>query len=394
MCELVLNENYDSKNSETNTFPTLFSKLFWKVLLFSGIIALISSIFINSSIIALIGLGLIFWGSILIFITNEKYVKKNITIASIFPSINQINKIITELNYNGKTIFLPPKNLKDFDDCKVFIQKNRNSDPSVLYDFKQKTDHIIITKPNGLLLEPIGSSILKIFEENLNTSFTNIDLKFLKKYLPNVIIDDLELASNFEINELDKDSSKEFFNSLKNNQDFKILEVKIKDSIYLQFYEEITENLHSQNSLIDPLISAVGCSLAKAIGKPIIINEIKLSKKNQIIKIFFTTWKEKKLIIEPKKILHKQNLTALPQKISTYSRLSIILILIGIINLIFVSYIAYLDIIFWNKDILSILFSSRIDEFLSLGIGMKIIHYLILGSSLLVSGLVMIKRRW
>jgi hypothetical protein len=322
----------------------------------------------------------------LIFITNEKYVKKNITIASIIPSINEFNKIITELNYTGKTIFLPPKNLKNFDDCKVFILKNKNSDPTVLHNFKQKTNNVIITKPNGLLLKPTGFSILKIFEENMNTNFTNIDLEFLKKYLPDVIINDLELASDFEINELDRNSSKEFFNSLKNNSEFKILEVKIKDSIYNKFYDKIPNSLQYQNSLVDPLTSAVGCSLAKAIGKPIIVNEIKLSKENQTIKIFFTTWEEKKEKIESKQFLQKPSLSSLPQKVSTYSRLSIILVLIGIINLVFVLYIAYLDIIFWNKDILSILFISRVGEYLSLGIGMKMIHYLILGISLLISG--------
>jgi len=50
------------------------------------------------------------------------------------------------------------------------------------------------------------------------------------------------------------------------------------------------------------------------------------------------------------------------------------------------------DISFWNKDISTILFGSRNGEAISLGIGMILIHYLLIGVSLLGAGMVFFLR--
>ena len=57
-----------------------------------------------------------------------------------------------------------------------------------------------------------------------------------------------------------------------------------------------------------------------------------------------------------------------------------------------VGYITLNDISVWNKDIGTIFFGSRTGEAISLGIGMTIIHYFLIGASLLAAGLVMFLR--
>lgn len=54
-----------------------------------------------------------------------------------------------------------------------------------------------------------------------------------------------------------------------------------------------------------------------------------------------------------------------------------------------IGWLTWNDITVWNKDIGTIFFGSRTGEAISLGIGMTLIHYLLVGMSLLAAGLVL-----
>jgi hypothetical protein len=60
--------------------------------------------------------------------------------------------------------------------------------------------------------------------------------------------------------------------------------------------------------------------------------------------------------------------------------------------LVWVGYLIWNDISFWNKDIGTILFGSRSGEAISLGIGMTVINYVLIGVSLFTAGLVFFLR--
>ena len=68
------------------------------------------------------------------------------------------------------------------------------------------------------------------------------------------------------------------------------------------------------------------------------------------------------------------------------------LILSSALILIWIGGIIWKDISFWNKEIGTILFSSRTGEPISLGIGMTVINYVLVGSSLLIAGTVIFLR--
>jgi hypothetical protein len=59
------------------------------------------------------------------------------------------------------------------------------------------------------------------------------------------------------------------------------------------------------------------------------------------------------------------------------------------LTLAWVGWLTWNDITVWNKDIGTIFFGSRTGEAISLGIGMTLIHYLLVGMSLLAAGLVL-----
>jgi hypothetical protein len=73
----------------------------------------------------------------------------------------------------------------------------------------------------------------------------------------------------------------------------------------------------------------------------------------------------------------------------------IILTTIGFLALLQVGIVMLTDITFWGKDINLIFFGSRAGENISLGIGVKIIHYYLVGIILIFSAIVLLfLKRW
>lgn len=65
----------------------------------------------------------------------------------------------------------------------------------------------------------------------------------------------------------------------------------------------------------------------------------------------------------------------------------------GSITLAWVGQLIWHDITVWGKDIAQIFFGSRTGENLSLRIGMKVIHYFLIGVALLIPGSLTVLRR-
>lgn len=87
-------------------------------------------------------------------------------------------------------------------------------------------------------------------------------------------------------------------------------------------------------------------------------------------------------------------------KLNTYLRMggrtnlpSLFLAALGSIILVWISWLAWDDMATWGKDIALIFFGSRTGEALSLGIGMRLIYYFLLGLVLLFLGLLTFLRR-
>ncbi len=87
-------------------------------------------------------------------------------------------------------------------------------------------------------------------------------------------------------------------------------------------------------------------------------------------------------------------------KINTYIRMrgranppSLFLTVFGSIILVWVGWLVWYNMTTLGKDIALIFFGSRTGEAISLGIGMKVIHYFLIGLVLLLSGLLTLLRR-
>ena len=110
--------------------------------------------------------------------------------------------------------------------------------------------------------------LVSLFEKELRANFTKIDKETFYNSLPTVIVNNLELASNFEI-----EDEKE------------LIHVKINDSLYRNLYSK-NQNLKSVHFIGCPLISAVACALAKTTGKLVAITKSEISPDLKTVEIW------------------------------------------------------------------------------------------------------------
>jgi len=359
-----------------------------------GAAALIASVIYVSQILALIGLSLVFWGALLLYIQPEEYTRKALLDATALTSLATLNQIMQELNYKGKAIYLPPKYLKDPDANKIYIPKQKDGKPPTPELILKEESRLFIKNPQGILLTPPGAQLTRLFEKTLETSFTKVDLEYLQQNLPKLLIEDLEIAEDIEIETKNRKAAKEITDPVS-------LMGTASDTIHVKITNSILQNLWTEDRKLSyicgtigcPICSAIACALTKATGKPITIEKIQPSEDGKIIeadyRVLETTEPQEqvgKALAETSEVIERH-----PSRLSKVA--SLILIAFGSTILAWIGWLTWYDMTTWGKDLALILFGSRTGEAISLGTGMKVIYYLLIGLTSLVIGLVTFLRR-
>lgn len=228
------------------------------LLLFLGATALIASVIFTSSILAFIGLGLTFWGALLLFIRPTKYIRGELLDSTVISSLSAVDKVISEIKYQGKGIYLPPRHLKGLSEVMVYIPaKDKVEIPPV----EEMAEKVFLKNPDGLCLPSAGAGLMSLYEKELGVNFSKVDLDYLQINLPKLFIEDLEMLEDFEIS-LDEDT----------------VQVKMKGSIYQDLCNQVSELKHVCQSYGCPLCASIACALTKSTGKPLQIEKVTHSK--------------------------------------------------------------------------------------------------------------------
>jgi hypothetical protein len=243
--------------------------------LISGILMLVFSIYAKSQILALIGLGLTFWGVLFILVKPVNLVEGNLLYNDAVSAYSTIERIINEFNYKGKGYYIPPypkdvylpKYLKGLKESIVFIPAEKdNIMPSIEEIAKSK---FMSENPKGALITPPGSGILTQIEETLKVDFTKIELTELSTILPSFILQDLNLAKEMGM-ELNADQ----------------VHMKMVDSLFKNLYN-VQNNLKSVDLLGCPIASAVACALAQTSGRIVTIQKKQVSPDGLVIDVWY-----------------------------------------------------------------------------------------------------------
>ncbi|TET65754.1 hypothetical protein E3J49_00810 [Candidatus Bathyarchaeota archaeon] len=244
-------------------------------LIIPGALSLIFSIMNNSQVLAFIGLGLTFWGALFFFVRPIKYVKSSLLDSTAISSYHTIDRIIKDLKYKGKSYYIPPypkeiylpEHLKGLKNMIVFISEDSGPDmPSIEEIAKSK---FLLKTPKGICVAPPGLGLLTQFEKELRTDITKLELTDLCDSLPQLILENFQLAKEIEM-------------KTEKNQ----VHLKIYDSIYKNLYSR-EQNLKSIHFLGCPLVSAITCAIAKTTGKIVTIHQDKTSLDGQTIEVWY-----------------------------------------------------------------------------------------------------------
>ena len=247
------------------------------ILLAIGALTLVGSVIQTSTILAFIGLGLTFWGALFLFARPVKFVRGTLLDSTAISSYTTIDRIIEDLSYKGKPIYVPPypkeaylpQYLKGLKEMTVFIPAKDIIAMPTIEEMAKK--QFLLKNPKGICIAPPGYGLINLFEKELKTEFTQIDLDTLYNSLPTIIVKNLELATELEINP-EKD----------------LIHVKIIDSVYKDLYSK-EQDFKSIHPIGCPLTSAIACALAKTTGKLVAIVKDTISPDSKTIEVWYQT---------------------------------------------------------------------------------------------------------
>lgn len=249
------------------------------VFLLSGILSLIFSIMAEAQILALIGLGLTFWGVLFFLITPVRYVEGSLLEGTAVASYLTIDRIIKNFKNTGRGYYIPPypkdvylpDHLKGLKDPVVFISAEKNvAMPSIEELAEGK---FLAEKTKGILVAPPGLGLLFQIEKTLSIDYAKMELAELYEVLPRSILENFNLAKDIVV------TPKENY-----------VDMKIFGSIYANLYS-VENNLKSIDFLGCPLVSAITCVLAKASGKAVAIEKQQVSLDGLTIEVRYSFFK-------------------------------------------------------------------------------------------------------
>ena len=264
-------EKLKQKRKVKVTISSRISVLF----LLSGILSLVFSVYSESQMLALIGLGLTFWGALFLLLRPLKFVEGSLLYNTAVSEYLTIDRIISDFNYKGKGYYIPPypkdvylpEYLRGLKASVVFISdKNAGEMPSIEEIAKGK---FLSKNQKGVLLTPPGTGIVTQIEEKTNVDFTKINLDELCEILPLFLLQDLNLAKEITM-KLDGDK----------------VHLKLFDSLYKNLYRS-RNALKSVSFLGCPVVSAVACAIAKTSGKTVAIQKQQVSPDGLAIEVLY-----------------------------------------------------------------------------------------------------------
>lgn len=245
-------------------------RLINSLLLANGTTALLFSVIVNSNILALIGLGLVFWGALFLYIEPLKYVQARILHASTSSPLETLTQLTTALNYNGKAIYLPPRYFPHPSNEKMFINWGQSERFPPLETMNRS--EVLTNDPLGLCVTPPGLALTNLYEQELGTQFTNIDLYDFQDKIPKMMTEDLEIAKEFAL-------------------DFEANRITISVSDHI--YQDLCSSRQGDRSaLCCPLCSSIAVALARTLNTFITVEAIKFSREDSRLVVHYQSIEE------------------------------------------------------------------------------------------------------
>jgi hypothetical protein len=217
-----------------------------------GGLSLIVSVVFTSTVLAFIGLGLTFWGALLLFIRPRHYVRTDLMDSTALSSLKTIDRVITGLGYNEKGIYIPVGNPEK---TVVFVPSRPLKEIPKASQIEKQT---FVKNPEGITIVPPGMALANLFEKELGVKFNEWSLEKMTERLPKLLIEDLEMVQDCTIN-VDGDR----------------VSFRFVESVFSEFCAKLKGSTKVCSSLGCPMCSAMACILAQVTHRPVKFDEDK-----------------------------------------------------------------------------------------------------------------------
>lgn len=220
-------------------------------MLLLGLMSLLVSALYDSYVLAFVGLGLTFWGALLLLIMPTKHVKLELLTAVSSSLVANVEEMLNITTSNGKGIYLPPRLLRDNQSGLIFIPaKNGDTMPK-----REEVPTKGEKNSEGLFLTPPGLALSKLFERELGKPFTEVGPDQLTRKLPK-LLEQLEITKNATFSIKDHNAV-----------------VEVRNHIFKDLCDETRKLERTYEAVGCPFSSAIACVLAKTVGKPVTIEK-------------------------------------------------------------------------------------------------------------------------
>jgi hypothetical protein len=222
----------------------------------AGAVSLAASYVTSSVMLTLAGLGLVFWGVIMLYISPQRYVPEKIFGSTAISMTKTIDKLLVSLNYSGRTIFLYPKHLKGLSQGYVFIPfelKEQNTLPS---DEALAEERLIYENPRGIFMVAPSYGLVQLTEKEIDSNLINLSMTSVKEVLPKLFVNNLRLVDRMSIEE---------------TRGF--VRATMEGESAANVCRAVTKETKVGEHFGCPLCSCLGLIISKVTGKPVSIEE-------------------------------------------------------------------------------------------------------------------------
>jgi hypothetical protein len=207
-----------------------------------------------ASILLFAGIGTIYIGILSLFLTPEKFVRKDILEQSNLSSIAIINNIIQELQIYTKGIYVLSKG-----QIRVILPLKPDFD--LTRDIPQRTFHIDEPDKAALVLIPPGYSLMRMVEDR------GADWSDLSGALNEIMVEGLEIAGSVEV------INEDIING-------NTITIIVNEPVYMKMCSTASTETPRICDIGCPFCSLIACIITKSTGNNVVIEEVGHGKNN------------------------------------------------------------------------------------------------------------------
>ena len=223
------------------------------------------SAFLYESTIPLVaGIGLIFCGSVMSYVSAESYVKRAVVEATSLSYLTSLREELNRRDPLSKMVFLPSKYIQDNKGNRVFVADASEGEIEACERILSGKD---LERNPTLMLAP-GIELLKLFEKTARKSFSKANVSFFERAVPKLIIEDWDLAENVKVAVIGD-----------------TVNIRLENPVDAGFFAKAKESKFDSSFYFVsvPLLGAFGCALADCSGKPVTMRSPVISENGKIV---------------------------------------------------------------------------------------------------------------